>query len=132
MTGIGSIRNRRRSFSGTRRAAGVLRDYELDRSRAQQFGSLAELRAATGQETHGVEVDYDVFENLRAPDADKPHAVYRAGDLNFRLKAGGKAVDAGVRLPNVNDDFTGERPDLGAYELGRAAPVYGPRKPGLR
>jgi len=107
--------------------AGVLRDYELDRSRAQQFGSLAELRAATGQEAHGVEVDFDVFESLRPPDADKPHAVYRAGDLNFRLKAGGKAVDAGLRLPNVNDDFTGSSPDLGAYELGRPAPVYGPR-----
>jgi hypothetical protein len=107
--------------------AGVLRDYELDRSRAQQFGSLAELRAATGQEAHGLEVDFDVFESLRPPDADKPHAVYRAGDLNFRLKAGGKAVDAGLRLPNVNDDFTGSSPDLGAYELGRPAPVYGPR-----
>ena len=107
--------------------AGVLRDYELDRGRARQFGSLAELREATGQEMHGVELDYDVFENLRPPDADKPHAVYYAHDLNFRLKAGGKAVDAGVRIPNVNDDFTGAQPDLGAYELGRPVPVYGPR-----
>ena len=112
--------------------AGELRDYEQDRSRAQQFGSLAELQAATGQEKHGVELDYDVFENLRAPDTAKPHAVYRAGDLNFRLKPGGKAVDAGVRLPNVNDDFTGNSPDLGAYELGRPAPVYGPRTQAVR
>ena len=50
------------------------------------FGSLAELRAATGQEAHGIEVDYDIFENLRAPDADKPHAVYHARELNFKLK----------------------------------------------
>jgi hypothetical protein len=119
-------------FQWTAPGAGMLRDYELDRSRAQPFGSLAELRAATGQETHGIEVDYDVFENLRAPDADHPHAVYRATDLNFRLKAGGKAVDAGMRLPNVNDDFTGAGPDLGAYELGRAAPVYGPRTQTVR
>src|SRR6185295_4212786 len=48
---------------------GALRDYEIERSRAQQFGSLADLRGATGQEAHGVELDYDVFENLRAPDA---------------------------------------------------------------
>jgi hypothetical protein len=52
---------------------------------------------------------------------------YEAVDLNFRLKAGGKAVDAGVRLPNVNDGFAGRAPDLGAYEVGQPAPVYGPR-----
>ena len=111
---------------------GLLRDYDLDRAAAQPFGSLAELRAATGQEMHGVEVDYDVFENLRAPDADKPQAIYFARDLNFRLKAGGKAVDAGVRLPNVNDDYTGKAPDLGAYELGWPVPSYGPRTHGVR
>ena len=88
---------------------------------------MGDLRTATGQEKHGLEVDYDIFENLRAPDADKPHAVYHAKDLNFALKAGGKAVDTGVLLPNVNDNFTGKAPDLGAYELGRPIPVYGPR-----
>ncbi len=110
--------------------AGKLRDYQLERaerSDLQPFGSLADLRAATGQERHGLEVDYDIFENLRRPDPDKPHAVYDALDLNFRLKPGSKAVDAGLRLPNVNDDYTGKAPDLGAYEVGRPAPVYGPR-----
>jgi hypothetical protein len=48
-------------------------------------------------------------------------------DLDFRLKRGSKAVDAGVRLPNVNDGFAGKAPDLGAYELDQIAPVYGPR-----
>jgi len=105
----------------------VLRDYEQNRANARRFGSLSDLRAGTGQEAHGIEVDYDVFDNLRAPDAGKPHAVYHAHDLNFRLKAGGKAVDAGIRLPGVNDDATGKAPDLGAYELGRPEPVYGPR-----
>ncbi|HUQ95963.1 MAG TPA: hypothetical protein VM120_30070 [Bryobacteraceae bacterium] len=106
---------------------GLTRDYELDRARPHPFGSLSELRTATGQEAHGMEVDYDIFDNLRPPDASKPQAVYRARDLNFQLKAGGKAVDAGVALPNVNDDYTGNKPDLGAYELGRPLPVYGPR-----
>jgi hypothetical protein len=111
---------------------GALRDYELERARAQPFGSLSDLHAATGQEMHGVELDYDVFENLQAPDAGKPHAVYYARNLNFRLKAGGKAVDAGARLPNVNDDYTGKSPDLGAFELGGPVPVYGPRTKGAR
>ena len=37
------------------------------------------------------------------------------------------AVDAGLRLPNINDDYTGERPDLGALEQGHDAPHYGVR-----
>jgi hypothetical protein len=85
------------------------------------------LNKATGQEAHAVEVDYDIFESLRPPDPAKSHALYRAADLNFRLKQGGKAVDAGVTLPNVNADFTGKAPDLGALEVGRPEPVYGPR-----
>jgi hypothetical protein len=92
---------------------------------------LEDLCAAIGQEKHGLEVDYDIFENLRPPDADKPHAVYQSRDLNFALKAGGKAIDAGLRLSNVNDNFTGKAPDLGAYELGRPIPVYGPRTNGV-
>ena len=88
-----------------------------------------DLRAATGQETHGIEVDYDIFEQLHPPAAGLRHAVYHAVDLNFRLKAGSKAVDAGTRLPTVNDDFAGAAPDLGALESGRPEPVYGPRRP---
>jgi hypothetical protein len=106
---------------------GKLRDYTLDKARPRPFGSLAELRQTTGQEEHGIEVDYDVFQNLQPPDAAKPHAIYQARDLNFTLRPGGKAIDAGVRLPNVNDDYTGNAPDLGAYELGRPIPSYGPR-----
>ena len=52
---------------------------------------------------------------------------YRAIDLNFRLKPGSKVVDAAVRLPIVNDDFTGRAPDLVAIEVGKPEPVYGPR-----
>ena len=44
----------------------------------------------------------------------------------------GKAVDAGMLLPNVNDGYTGRAPDLGAWELGRPVPVYGPRTKGAK
>ena len=37
------------------------------------------------------------------------------------------AVDAGIPLPNINDDYLGAAPDLGAYEVGAALPRYGPR-----
>ena len=71
-----------------------------------------------------------MFESLRppaTPDSSRPGRPYDAVDLNFRLRSGSKAVDAGVRLPNVNDGFAGAAPDLGAYELGQPPPVYGPR-----
>jgi hypothetical protein len=93
------------------------------------FATLAELAAATGQERHRIEVDFDVFERLAPPDPalQKRHAVYHAMDLDFRLKAGSKAVDAGQVLPTINDGFTGRAPDLGALEVGQPAPRYGPR-----
>ncbi len=69
----------------------------------------------------------DIFENVKPPDPSKRHAVYHVTDLNFRLKPDSRAVDAGVRLPTVNDDFAGRAPDLGAYEAGRPEPQYGPR-----
>lgn len=91
------------------------------------FATLAEFRAATGQEAHGIEVDFNIFEKLAPPNPALRHAVYHAMDLDFRLKAGGKAVDAGQRIPTVNDGFTGPAPDLGALELGAPEPKYGPR-----
>lgn len=93
----------------------------------KRFANLADLRAATGQETHGIEVDFDIFEALMPPDPARRHAVYHAMDLNFRLKPASKAVDAGVAIPTVNDGYIGRAPDLGAWEVGKKEPKYGPR-----
>ena len=53
--------------------------------------------------------------------------LYKAEDLDFRLKPGSAAVDKGVAMPNVTDGFTGQAPDLGALEIDQPAPIYGPR-----
>lgn len=79
------------------------------------------------QETHGIEVDFHDFQDLTPPAPSQRHAVYHAMDLNFRLKPSSKAVDAGVVIPTVNDNFTGRAPDLGALEIDAPAPKYGPR-----
>ena len=91
------------------------------------FPTLAAFREATGQERHGIEVDFDVFEKLAPPNPATRHAVYHAMDLNFALRPGSAAVDAGVPIPTINDGFTGKAPDLGALELGAPPPKYGPR-----
>jgi hypothetical protein len=44
-----------------------------------------------------------------------------------RPKAGSRAIDAGMIIPNITDRFTGEAPDLGAHEFGHPLPHYGPR-----
>lgn len=93
----------------------------------RSFRSLEELRAATAQEQHGREVDFDVFEHLAPPDPAQRHAVYHSMDLNFRLRPSGAAVDAGVVIPTINDGFAGKAPDLGALELDAPEPHYGPR-----
>ena len=93
----------------------------------RHFKSLKEFSDATGQERHSVMLDYDVFVNARMPDKSDPQRLYNPEDFDFRLKPGSAAVDAGVLLPTINDDFTGRSPDLGAYELDRRVPNYGPR-----
>ena len=47
-------------------------------------------------------------------------------DLTLSSQSG--AIDAGLVLPNLNDDFLGAGPDLGALELGLAVPTYGARR----
>ena len=85
----------------------------------------------SGLETHGISIDYDVFEDLQKPihalERGRPSPVYHAADLNFKLNPEGKAVDAGVIIPNVNDNFNGKAPDLGALEVGSPAVIYGAR-----
>jgi hypothetical protein len=105
-----------------------LRNYDLTIASLIPFETLAEFQQNTGHEEHGILVDYSIFENVKKIDPDQPHKVYVLGDMDFRLKPGSKAVDAGCVLPNINDDFTGQAPDLGALERERAIPLYGPRK----
>src|SRR6185437_16961930 len=87
--------------------------YEPKETDWRSFATLAEFRAATGQETHGIEVDFDDFERLAPPDPANRHAVYHAVDLNFALRPASRAVDAGERIPTVNEGFNGRAPDLG-------------------
>jgi hypothetical protein len=50
-----------------------------------------------------------------------------SASVDLRLDPRSRAVDAGVRLPNFNEGFTGTGPDLGCCEVGQPLPHYGPR-----
>lgn len=96
----------------------------------REFPTLAAYQTGAGQDRNSVLVDYDALvyvPRLDAQDMATVQRVYDARRLDFRLAPGSPAIDRGVAIPNVTDDFTGRAPDLGALEAGRPAPVYGPR-----
>ena len=96
----------------------------------RRFATLDNYLSATRQDSHSVLVDYDIFVNvprLDAKDLEKVQRLYKAENVDFRLKPGSAAVDRGMALPNITDGFSGPAPDLGALELGQPLPMYGPR-----
>src|SRR5262245_22649282 len=121
-------RSLRANFPGEPGTLSVQEQTKLEASSRERrrFKTLKEFSEATGQDTRSVLIDYDVFVKVAAPGPD-PRTLYKPADFDFQLRAGSAAVDAGVKLSGVDDDFTGKAPDLGAYELGRPVPHYGPR-----
>jgi hypothetical protein len=107
-------------------AAGIFVDYTESRE-TREFAALADYGRATGQDGHSILVDYDVFIKVPQQNLNDATRIYRFEDMDFRLRPESGAVDAGLFLPNINDDFTGKAPDLGALEVGRPMPIYGPR-----
>lgn len=90
----------------------------------KHFPDLKSFAEAVGIEKHGVWVKKEeIFERWNIPAEPGP-----VGPQNLTLEAGCSAIDAGAVLPNINEDFVGKAPDLGAYEHGRALPHYGPRE----
>ena len=88
------------------------------------YADLNSFAAAVGIEKHGVRVDKEeIFENWATPVPGKSPTI-----VHLTLKEGCNAVDAGALLPNINDDFAGQAPDLGALERGKPLPHYGPRR----
>ena len=104
----------------------VSADYQHDPV-TRHFRSLEEYGKATRQERHSILIDFDIFVKVGIPDKSDPQHLYKPEDFDFRLKPASRAVDAGVLLPSITDDFTGLAPDLGAYELDRPLPHYGVR-----
>lgn len=107
----------------------VASDYDPRTIRHREFKTLKEYQDATGQERHSRLVDFNVFVNVKKPDPNDPQHLYNPEDYDFRLRPGSAAVDAGVVLPTINDEYTGKAPDLGAFETGTPRLHYGPRTP---
>ncbi len=88
-----------------------------------KFNNLAELQGLT-TEKHAVQLGLDAL-NAQVSFPSSPFPEPTAPDL--RLASNSAAIDRGLPLPGINDDFQGAAPDLGAHEGSAPLPVYGPR-----
>jgi len=93
-----------------------------------RYGSLAEFRAGTGQEAHGLALPWS--RGLFASGIGIPAEVATQYPVGADVRLGGRSpvIDRGVVLPSVNDGYAGTAPDLGAIEFGQPLPHYGPRQ----
>jgi len=123
--GIGWVKDAQQPLSWSMPPVGTETFYDKPPPQ-QRFANLAALRRATGQERNGRQVDLSIFEKMPEHVADIRH-LYPASDVDFSIRLGSAAVDAGMEIPTITDGFAGKAPDLGAIEQGRPVPHYGVR-----
>src|SRR4051812_7705446 len=113
------------NFGWSSPALGTASDYE-GRPVTRRYASLAEYQAGSGQDRNSILVGLDTFRKVGPTDQSDPPHLYNPEDYDFTLKPDSAAIDRGMELPTITDGFTGRAPDLGALELGKPAPHYGP------
>jgi hypothetical protein len=90
---------------------------------AQNFSLLQ----GSGYETHGMVASGSLFANgLTGPYS----YTLQMAPPDVTIAAGSIVQDKGLILPNINDNYTGSGPDLGALESGCPKATYGPRPQG--
>ena len=113
-------------------------DFDYDGFGAGEYSAFMKLNGTRYRTLDGMREKSGMYANIVMLDSKKVfekgdirpenyEVQHRISDNDVRLASDSKAIDAGVRLHNINDDFEGEGPDLGAYELGQSIPHYGPR-----
>ncbi len=90
-----------------------------------RYNNLSAFRAAVKQEKNGKWGDPKLLTSLLKgyPKNSKL--------LDLRLQSGSPAIDSGVPIPGINDDYAGKAPDIGAWEWGTSGAKRG-ADPGRR
>jgi hypothetical protein len=89
------------------------------------YKTVDEVRTSGVAERHCVILDNS---RLFAAGVRIPETKVEQKPQDLRLNPTSKAVDAGVYMKGLDDNFSGKAPDLGAYEVGQPLPHYGPRR----
>ena len=94
----------------------------------QSYHTIEELASRIGQEQHGMSLtgtDEIFHTSVSVPERE---TLYTPPDLQLSVES--PILDKGAILPNLSGRYSGEAPDLGAYELGDPPPHYGIRPEG--
>ncbi|MBK8503697.1 MAG: right-handed parallel beta-helix repeat-containing protein [Saprospiraceae bacterium] len=94
-----------------------------------RLDDIPEFHDSTGQEFNGIRIDQgNCFDSLGYTlDGSNPQNVDSFYLQYYTIKSLCPAKDAGVYLPNINEGYLSNAPDLGAYEIGKSLPYYGVR-----
>lgn len=85
---------------------------------------IEEFQNLTGHEINAIRIDRNsCFTQFDIPSPPPTPLAFQ----HLTLEPTCNAVNAGLVLININDDFTGSAPDLGAHQIGMALTHYGPR-----
>jgi hypothetical protein len=101
--------------------------FGLSRGKGNAWSTLEAFSEATGMEANSIILQGDGYVVFRRAPESGPRQSPRPTGFDFRLKPGAEVVDKGMPLPNINDGFNGDAPDMGPIELGDQPPQYGPR-----
>lgn len=101
-------------YNGWRHVPGTSSYAYATPSAQGEAASLKEVAQALGWCEHAVTVE----------DWNEAFAGHRGPELG----EGSPMIDAGCRLPTINDDYQGAAPDIGLHERGTPLPHYGPRR----
>ncbi|MEA2104227.1 MAG: right-handed parallel beta-helix repeat-containing protein [Candidatus Cloacimonadota bacterium] len=87
-----------------------------------RYSNLQEFYNETGNELHGIMVDYNEFANLSRPIENK---TYKTAGIKCKLSQNARSVNSGIIVPNITDNFIGSSPDIGCLEFGDTSPHFG-------
>ncbi len=88
----------------------------------QRLTHLSDFQSLTAEELNGIVIDRNsCFEEFNIP-GPPPLAI---PFQHISLTSSCNAIDAAEYLPNINDDYFGTAPDMGALERGNLLPNYG-------
>ncbi len=91
----------------------------------QTYRTIEDFATLAGQENHGMSLVG--LSGIFAADVGVPDRMTKYIPPALNLAPDSPVVDKGEILASINDGYTGESPDIGAYEFGVGIPHYGIR-----
>lgn len=92
----------------------------LSNSFNPQLQTMENISIYNNYMDHGLQVfnstwdGQDIQNNL----SSQPSSFQNHGGNNYQLAGGANAINTGRQIPGITDGFSGNEPDVGAYELG--------------